>query len=160
MWIRVWLCEHGHVAKHTLKVPSVHRSTDRVITGTAGGWAEHYGVDPTVVRVALALLTFVAGLGAVLYGTMFVLADPPEKRSTPVVEPLDHRRDLAVATATGAILVAARHLGVWPGDRIMLPAVGGRRRRGDRLVAGRAIPSGRTARSSLGRSASVRASCC
>ena len=43
MWIRVWLCEHGHVAKHTLKVPSVHRSADRVITGTAGGWAEHTG---------------------------------------------------------------------------------------------------------------------
>ena len=123
MWIRVPLCEHEDVAKHTLRLPSVHRSTDRVITGTAGGWAEQYGVDPTVVRVALALLTFVAGLGAVLYGVMFLLADPPEKRSTPVDEPLDHRRDLAVATATGAILVAARHLGVWPSDRIMLPAV-------------------------------------
>ena len=81
-----------------VRLPSVHRSTDRVITGTAGGWAEQYGVDPTVVRVALALLTFVAGLGAVLYGAMFLLADPPEKRSTPVDEPLDHRRDLAVAT--------------------------------------------------------------
>jgi len=122
MWIRVWLCEHGHVAKHTLKVPSVHRSSDRVITGTAGGWAERYGVDPTVVRVALALLTFVAGLGAVLYGAMFLLADPPEKHSMPADEPLDHRRDLAVATATAATLIAARHLGLWPGDRIMVPA--------------------------------------
>jgi signal transduction histidine kinase/phage shock protein PspC (stress-responsive transcriptional regulator) len=122
MWIRVPLCEHEQVAKHTLRLPSVHRSTNRVITGTAGGWAERYGVDPTVVRVALALLTFVAGLGAVLYGVMFLLADPPETPSTPVAEPLDHRRDLAIATATGAILIAARHLGVWPGDRIMLPA--------------------------------------
>ena len=51
MWIRVQLCEHEDVAKHTVRLPSVHRSTDRVITGTAGGWAEQYGVDPTVVRV-------------------------------------------------------------------------------------------------------------
>jgi signal transduction histidine kinase/phage shock protein PspC (stress-responsive transcriptional regulator) len=122
MWLRGRLCEHERVAKRTLRLPSVHRSTNRVITGTAGGWGERYGIDPTVVRVALALLTFVAGLGAVLYGVMFLLADPPEKHSTPVEEPLDHRRDLAVAAATGAVLVAARHLGVWPGDRIMLPA--------------------------------------
>ena len=112
----------SRVTKRTLELPAVHRSTNRVITGTAGGWADRFGVDPTVVRVALALLTFVAGLGAVLYGAMFLLADPPDNDATPAVEPLDHRRDLAVATATGAILVAARHLGVWPGDRIMLPA--------------------------------------
>ncbi len=123
MWIRVPLCEHERVAKHRFEVPSVHRSSDRVITGTAGGWAERYGVDPTVVRVALALLTFVAGLGAVLYGAMFLLADPPDKdRSTPPVEPPDHRRDVAIATATGAILITARTVGVWPGDRIMIPA--------------------------------------
>ncbi len=120
MWIRVPLCEHERVAQ--LKLPSLHRSSNRVITGTAGGWAERWGVDPTVLRVALALLTFVAGLGAVLYGAMFLLSDPPEKGSPPVEEPLDHRRDLAVATATAAVLIAARHLGVWPGDRIMLPA--------------------------------------
>ena len=122
MSFRVSLCEHERVAKHTVDLPSVHRSSDRVITGTAGGWADRFGVDPTVVRVALALLTFVAGLGAVLYGAMFLLSDPPEPDAAPTGPPLDHRRDLAVAAATLAILVAARDLGVWPGDRIMLPA--------------------------------------
>lgn len=122
MSIRVSLCEHESVANRTIDVPTVHRSSDRVITGTAGGWAETSGVDPTVVRVALALLTFVAGLGAVLYGAMFVLSDPPETGATSMGERLDHRRDLAVVAATGATLVAARDMGVWPGDQIMVPA--------------------------------------
>ena len=127
MPIRVSLCEHEHVARSVVDLPTVARSSDRVITGTAGGWAERFGVDPTVVRVALALLTFVAGLGALLYCAMFLLSDAPASgravsAGTAVREPVDHRRDYAVAAATAAILVAARDLGVWPGDQIMLPA--------------------------------------
>ena len=122
MSIRVSLCEHGDVFDPMSRLPTVPRSSDRVITGTAGGWADAYGIDPTVVRVALALLTFVAGLGAVVYAVMFVVSNPPDSAtSTDPVAP-DHRRDLAVATGTAALLVGARHLGVWPGDRIMLPA--------------------------------------
>ena len=115
MPIRVSLCEHEHVARRVVNLPTVARSSDRVITGTAGGWAERFGVDPTVVRVALALLTFIAGLGAILYCGMFLLSDAPASgravsAGTAVREPLDHRRDYAVAAATAAILVAARDL--------------------------------------------------
>jgi len=126
MSIRVSLCEHGDVFDPMSRLPTVPRSSDRVITGTAGGWADAYGIDPTVVRVALALLTFVAGLGAVVYAVMFVVSDPPDSAAS--TDPAagdhrhDHRRDLAVATGTAALLVGSRHLGVWPGDRIMLPA--------------------------------------
>ncbi len=127
MSIRVALCEHGGVANRTLNMPTVHRSSDRIITGTAAGWAQQYGIDPTVVRVALALLTFVAGLGAVLYAVMFVASYPPGADGRAPArtdgEHIDHRRDLAVAAGTMALLVAARGLSVWPGDRIMLPAV-------------------------------------
>lgn len=123
MWITVWLCEHDHVIERPNIVPTVQRSSDRVITGAAGGWAERFGVDPTVVRVALGLLTFVAGLGAVLYGAMFLLSDAPDATSSrPATVRTDHRRDLSVASGVAAILIVARHVGVWPGDRIMLPA--------------------------------------
>jgi len=122
MSIRVSLCEHGDVFDPTSRLPTVPRGSDRVITGTAGGWADAYGIDPTVVRVALALLTFVAGLGAVVYAVMFVVSDPPDSTASTDRAGGDHRHDLAVATGTAALLVGARHLGVWPGDRIMLPA--------------------------------------
>ena len=36
----------------------LRRSQDRVIGGVCGGLAEYFGFDPTVVRVAFALLTF------------------------------------------------------------------------------------------------------
>lgn len=117
------LCEHDHVINRPASIPTVRRSSNRVITGAAGGWAERFGIDPTVVRVAIALLTFVAGLGAVIYGLMFLLSDAPDAAaSPPATVRADHRRDLSVATGVAAVLVAARQIGVWPGDRIMLPA--------------------------------------
>lgn len=123
MWTRVPLCEHDAVMERPAMLPTVQRSSDRVITGAVGGWAKRYGVDPTVGRVALALLTFVAGLGAVIYGVMFVLSDPPDATSAGQRrERTDHRRDLSVASAVAALLIVARHIGVWPGDRIMIPA--------------------------------------
>lgn len=123
MWIRVTLCEHDLMFTRPSAVPTVRRSSDRVITGAAGGWADRFGIDPTVVRVALALLTFVAGLGVVIYAAMFLLSDAPdEDASHAAVVRTDHRRDLSVATGTAAVLLVARQIGVWPGDRVMLPA--------------------------------------
>jgi phage shock protein PspC (stress-responsive transcriptional regulator) len=116
------LCEHVSVAHRTINVPSARRSSDRVLTGSAGGWADQWGVDPTVVRAVLALLTFVGGFGALLYGAMFALSDPPESSTASSAEALDHRRDLAVAAGTLAMLIAACEVGVWPGDQIMVPA--------------------------------------
>ena len=40
---------------------------DRVVAGVAGGVGRYLGVDPTVVRLALVVLTFANGLGALLY---------------------------------------------------------------------------------------------
>nr|WP_294695569.1 PspC domain-containing protein [uncultured Friedmanniella sp.] len=48
--------------------PAVRRSaTDVKLTGLSGGLAEHWGIDPVLVRVAFVLLTFSGGVGAVLY---------------------------------------------------------------------------------------------
>jgi phage shock protein PspC (stress-responsive transcriptional regulator) len=51
--------------------PRLMRSrTDRKIAGVCGGFANYFGFDPTVVRVAWAILTFVPGailLGVIAY---------------------------------------------------------------------------------------------
>ena len=47
----------------------LHRSTtDSMLFGVAGGMAEYFGADPTIVRVAWVLLTLAsAGLGLLAY---------------------------------------------------------------------------------------------
>lgn len=112
------------MAKLAFGTPRVPRSTDRVIAGVAGGWAARWGVEPTVVRAAVGLLTLVGGVGVVLYGLGALASAPPLARTDPTtaVAPRDRRRELALACGTAATLVAARAIGLWPGDDIMIPA--------------------------------------
>jgi phage shock protein PspC (stress-responsive transcriptional regulator) len=52
---------------------------DRYIAGVCGGLARYLNVDPVVVRVIVAALTVVGGVGIVLYGAAWLLA--PEEGS-------------------------------------------------------------------------------
>ena len=46
----------------------LHKSaTDKKISGVCGGIAEYLGVDPTLIRLAWALLAFGWGTGVLLY---------------------------------------------------------------------------------------------
>lgn len=45
----------------------------RMIAGVAQGFANYLNVDPTLVRLAFVLLTFLAGSGIVLYIAGWVL---------------------------------------------------------------------------------------
>lgn len=51
------------------------RSSNRIIGGVCGGIAEYFDVDPTVIRVAYALLSFLSAAfpGLVLYIILLVL---------------------------------------------------------------------------------------
>jgi signal transduction histidine kinase/phage shock protein PspC (stress-responsive transcriptional regulator) len=100
-------------------------STDRMLFGVCGGFAKRYGVDTYVVRIALLLLTLTGGLGVVLYVVGWSVSRPAEDPETngTVVPAEISTRSLAVAVATGGLLMLARQIGVWPGDAIMLPAV-------------------------------------
>ena len=105
-----------------LRVP---RGSDRVVAGVASGWADHWRVEPTVVRAAVGLLTLAGGLGAVLYGLAAVTSTEPVggPHTPPRLAASDRwRRELSIGCATGAVLVACRAIGLWPGDGIMLPA--------------------------------------
>lgn len=47
-------------------------SDDRMLGGVCGGLAEYFGLDPTLVRIAYALLTaFTAFSGIILYPILF-----------------------------------------------------------------------------------------
>jgi phage shock protein C len=41
--------------------------TDRMLAGVAGGVAEYFGVDATIVRIAFVVLTIIGGVGIPLY---------------------------------------------------------------------------------------------
>ncbi len=111
----------GMVLRHSF--PRVPRSSDRLVAGVAGGWADRWGVEPTVVRAAVGLLTLAGGIGAVLYGIAALASAPAAPIATDRrPRATNHRRHLAIAAATAAILVAARAVGLWPGDGIMIPA--------------------------------------
>lgn len=42
-------------------------TTDKRIAGVAGGLAEAFDVDPTLVRLAFVLFTFLGGPGVIIY---------------------------------------------------------------------------------------------
>ena len=41
--------------------------SNRVIAGVCGGLAQYLGIDPTVVRLIMALVTFVGGMSLLVY---------------------------------------------------------------------------------------------
>jgi phage shock protein C len=64
--------------------------SDRVIAGVAGGIAEHYGVDATLVRVIWALSLLFGGLGAVAYIVLWIVL-PSGTPTAPAVRIAEER---------------------------------------------------------------------
>ena len=66
------------------KTKRLHRSaTDSMITGVAGGMAEHFDIDPTVIRVAWALLILAsAGLALLVYVILAIVMPRQTFQST------------------------------------------------------------------------------
>ncbi|TIC84322.1 PspC domain-containing protein [Nocardioides sp. GY 10127] len=73
-------------------------TTDKTIAGVAGGLARHLDVDPTLLRVAFAVLAFFGGSGLLLYVAAWLLVPTDDGR--PATLRLDDRsRALALALA-------------------------------------------------------------
>src|SRR6478752_6844589 len=61
---------HGRLLMST----RLYRSRDdRILAGVAGGVAEYFGLDPSLVRIAWALLAFAGGFGVLLYIVMAIV---------------------------------------------------------------------------------------
>ena len=106
-----------------LEVPRTRRSSDRILLGVAGGFAQRWRVDPTLLRAAIGLLSLAGGVGVALYGVGVLLSEPrPTVASepAPAVAAPERRRNIAVVVATCAVLLAARELNLWPGDDVMI----------------------------------------
>ena len=93
----------------TLRRPSDHRA----IAGVAEGLSRHFDVDPIIVRVLFAALTFFSGAGLILYVALW-LTVPQEETGGSVVSGLLHRDARAWTTiglAAGGIFAALAFLG-------------------------------------------------
>jgi phage shock protein PspC (stress-responsive transcriptional regulator) len=68
--------------------PRLRRSVDdRVLSGVAGGLAEYFDIDPTLVRVAWFVFALVAGSGGILYLLLWAIVpdETGERASLPLV---------------------------------------------------------------------------
>lgn len=52
---------------------------NRMLVGVCGGIAEYFDWDPSVVRIAFALICLMAGFGILLYIIMWLVV-PPKSR--------------------------------------------------------------------------------
>jgi phage shock protein PspC (stress-responsive transcriptional regulator) len=59
----------------------------RVVSGVCSGIGEYIGVDPNILRVALAVATFFGGLGVGIYAVAWLLV-PEEGREESIVQDL------------------------------------------------------------------------
>ena len=57
----------------------------RVVAGVCAGLAAYFGVDPTLVRLAFALVTVFSGIGVLLYLVAWVLI-PEEGERVSIAE--------------------------------------------------------------------------
>ena len=57
-------------------------STDKYISGISGGLGEHFGVDPTLVRVGWVFATLVTGGAALLAYAALLVFVPRDEAST------------------------------------------------------------------------------
>jgi signal transduction histidine kinase/phage shock protein PspC (stress-responsive transcriptional regulator) len=110
-------------APQLVQAPRTRRSSDRILLGVAGGFARRWRVDATVLRGAVGLLALAGGIGVALYAAGVALSDPrpATNDASPAAAPM-RRRNVAVAVATLALLLAAREIGLWPGNEVMVPA--------------------------------------
>lgn len=46
---------------------------DRQLAGVCGGVAEYFGVDSTIIRLALVLFTLLGGAGVILYIILWLI---------------------------------------------------------------------------------------
>ena len=53
----------------------LHRSSNRVVAGVCGGVAEYFDIDPTLIRVLYAVLTFFSAAfpGIILYIILYIM---------------------------------------------------------------------------------------
>lgn len=79
--------------------------SDRYIAGVAGGLGRHFDVDPTIIRVVLAVLTFFGGAGVLVYGAVWLFVPEDGEVRAPIEVGTDVRRIVLIAAGVIALSV-------------------------------------------------------
>ena len=79
--------------------------SDRYIAGVAGGLGRHFDIDPTIIRVVLAVLTFFGGAGLLVYGAIWLFVPEDGDQRAPVEVGTEVRRILLIATGVIALFI-------------------------------------------------------
>jgi phage shock protein PspC (stress-responsive transcriptional regulator) len=78
---------------------------DRYIAGVAGGLGRHFDIDPTVVRVVLAVLTFFGGAGILVYGVIWLFVPEDGEDRAPVELNPDILKIVLIVTAAVSLMI-------------------------------------------------------
>jgi phage shock protein PspC (stress-responsive transcriptional regulator) len=79
--------------------------TDRYIAGVAGGLGRHFDIDPTVIRVVLAVLTFFGGAGLLVYVAVWLFVPEDGHDQAPIEVTTDVRRIILIVTGVVALSI-------------------------------------------------------
>jgi signal transduction histidine kinase/phage shock protein PspC (stress-responsive transcriptional regulator) len=107
---------------NTRPLTFARRADRRWVAGVAGGFADQHGVDPFVVRAALALLTLAGGFGLLVYAVGYAWSSEPGVE-VPAAHPLDVRRTVSFGCLAAGAGLLVRSTGLWLGDTVMVPLV-------------------------------------
>jgi phage shock protein PspC (stress-responsive transcriptional regulator) len=79
--------------------PLTRSQNDRVLAGVAGGIAQRFGMNSTLVRLAWVLSVFFGGLGILVYLTLWIVLPkrPPQVPATRIAEERYARGEISVA---------------------------------------------------------------
>jgi phage shock protein PspC (stress-responsive transcriptional regulator) len=84
--------------------------SDRMIAGVAGGLGRYFGIDPVIVRIAIVVLTFFGGAGALLYLAAILLVPNEDEvegaAGTAAAGPPERNRGLVILGVVLLVLVA------------------------------------------------------
>jgi phage shock protein PspC (stress-responsive transcriptional regulator) len=80
-------------------------TTDRYIAGVAGGLGRHFDIDPTVIRVTLAVLTFFGGAGVLVYGVVWLFVPEDGQDRAPIEVSTDVRRIILIVSGVIALSI-------------------------------------------------------
>jgi phage shock protein PspC (stress-responsive transcriptional regulator) len=77
--------------------------TDRYVAGVAGGLGRHFDIDPTVIRVVLAVLTLFGGAGLLVYVAVWLLVPEDGEDRAPLTVGSELQKVLLIAAAVVAV---------------------------------------------------------
>jgi phage shock protein PspC (stress-responsive transcriptional regulator) len=80
-------------------------TTDRYIAGVAGGLGRHFDIDPTVIRVVLAVLAFFGGAGVLIYGAVWLFVPEDGDDRAPIEVGTDARRIILIVAGVIALSI-------------------------------------------------------